>query len=181
MPGQHSGFRPRALRARLTPMSTATLAHDAGDAPAHGWRSSFLPAQWLKGYRRAWLRHDAVTGITLAAYAIPVFLAYASLAGLPPQHGVYCYLVAGVAYALFGTSRQLAIGPTLALSLLVGTMLAAMAAGDPARALQLAALAASGVAGICFIAWALKLSVLVSFISEQFSWVSRRAPQSPSP
>ena len=105
---------PIARAAFGVPSEGPARPSHAGDAPAHGWRSSILPAQWLKGYRRAWLRHDAVTGITLAAYAIPVFLAYASLAGLPPQHGVYCYLVAGVAYALFGTSRQLAIGPTSA-------------------------------------------------------------------
>jgi SulP family sulfate permease len=61
------------------------------------WRTVFPPAQWLAGYRLSWLRHDLVAGITLAAYAIPVSLAYASLAGLPPQYGIYCYLVGGVA------------------------------------------------------------------------------------
>lgn len=131
-----------------------------------GWRSVFPPAQWLRGYRRAWLRHDAVAGITLAAYAIPVSLAYASLAGLPPQHGIYCYLLAGAAYALFGTSRQLAIGPTSAISLLVGTTLAGMAGGDATRWIQIAALAALAVSVVSFIAWALKLSSLVNFISE---------------
>jgi hypothetical protein len=91
------------------------------DAPA-GSRSGLFPlAQWLPRYQRSWLRHDVVAGITLAAYAIPVSLAYASLAGLPPQYGIYCYLVGGLAYALFGSSRQLAIGPTSAISMLVGT------------------------------------------------------------
>ena len=133
---------------------------------ARGWRALFPPAQWLPGYRAAWLRGDAVAGVTLAAYAIPVSLAYASLAGLPPQHGVYCYLVAGLAYALFGTSRQLAIGPTSAISLLVGTTVAGMAAGDPARWAAIAALAALVFAAIAIAAWALKLSSLVNFISE---------------
>jgi len=50
----------------------------------------------------------------------PVSMAYASLAGLPPQHGIYCYLLGGLCYAVFGTSRQLAIGPTSAIALLVG-------------------------------------------------------------
>jgi high affinity sulfate transporter 1 len=129
-------------------------------------RALFPPARWLPAYRASWLRHDAVAGVTLAAYAIPVSLAYASLAGLPPQHGVYCYLVAGIAYALFGTSRQLALGPTSAISLLVGTTVAGMAMGDPARWAQIAALAALVFAAVSFIAWALKLSSLVSFISE---------------
>jgi len=144
-----------------------TAADDAGTVTAsRGWRAFFPPAQWLPTYRGAWLRQDAVAGITLAAYAIPVSLAYASLAGLPPQHGVYCYLVGGIAYALFGTSRQLAIGPTSAISLLVGTTVAGMAAGDPARWAQIAALTALVIAAISFIAWLLKLSSLVNFISE---------------
>jgi sulfate permease, SulP family len=127
----------------------------------------FLPAAtWLRDYRAALLRADLVSGLTLAAYAIPVALAYAALAGLPPVYGVYCYLVAGPAYALFGSSRQLAIGPTSAISLLVGTTVATMAAGDPARYAAIAALTALVIAAIAFVAWALRLSSLVNFISE---------------
>src|SRR4030095_1700137 len=95
--------------------------------------SIFPTARWLRGYQAGWLRHDAVAGVTLAAYAIPVSMAYASLAGLPPHYGIYCYLVAGPAYALFGSSRQLAIGPTFAISMLVGTTPLAMAPGEPPR------------------------------------------------
>ena len=145
----------------------ATDAKSAPAAePATGLRALFPPAQWLPGYQAAWLRNDAAAGVTLAAYAIPVSLAYASLAGLPPQHGIYCYLVAGIAYALFGTSRQLAVGPTSAISMLVGTTVAGMAAGDPARWVQIAALVAMIFAALSIVAWALKLSSLVSFISE---------------
>lgn len=126
----------------------------------------FPPAQWLPRYQRSWLRQDVVAGITLAAYAIPVSLAYASLAGLPPQYGIYCYLVGGIAYALFGSSRQLAIGPTSAISMLVGTTVAGMAGGDMARWGQIAALTALLFAFMSFLAWALRLSSLVSFISE---------------
>ena len=129
-------------------------------------RSLFPPATWLREYRLSWLRFDLVAGLTLAAYAIPVSLAYATLAGLPPVYGVYCYLVAGPAYALFGTSRQLAIGPTSAISMLVGTTVAGMAMGDPARYAEIAALTALVFAVISVIAWALRLSSLVNFISE---------------
>jgi SulP family sulfate permease len=73
--------------------------------------------RWLAGYRVDWLPDDIVAGMTLAAYAIPVSLAYAELAGLPPQVGVYGYLLGGLGYALLGSSRQLAIGPTSAISL----------------------------------------------------------------
>jgi sulfate permease, SulP family len=86
----------------------------AVETPPDGWHALFPPAHWLPRYRGAWLWPDVVAGITLAAYAIPVSLAYASLAGLPLQHGIYCYLVAGIAYALFGSSRQLAVGHLVA-------------------------------------------------------------------
>ena len=57
------------------------------------WLSHFPPARWLAEYRAAWLPSDAVAGVTLAAYAIPVSLAYAGLAGLPPQVGIHGYLL----------------------------------------------------------------------------------------
>jgi high affinity sulfate transporter 1 len=104
--------------------------------------------------------------VTLAAYGIPVSLAYASLAGLPPQYGVYGYLAGGLAYALFGSSRQLAIGPTSAISLLVGVTVADMAAGNPGRFAEIAALTALVMAGMCVVAWLFRLSSLVNFISE---------------
>lgn len=138
----------------------------ADDGSSRGWRAAFPPAQWLPTYKSKWLGADAVAGITLAAYGIPVSLAYASLAGLPPQYGIYCYLIGGLFYALFGSSRQLAIGPTSAISMLVGVTIAGMAEGDPARWAAIAALTALVIAAMCAVAWLLKLSSLVNFISE---------------
>lgn len=139
---------------------------DEQAAPSAGWRRVFPPAQWLRTYRPEWLASDVVAGVTLAAYAIPVSLAYASLAGLPPQQGIYCYLFGGALYALFGTSRQLAVGPTSAISMLVGTSVAAMAGGDAARYAEIAALSALVFAGLSVLAWLFRLSSLVAFISE---------------
>src|SRR6476646_5148652 len=138
-------------------------AHDT-NAPKSALRLPIAP--WLKDYRRQWLASDLIAGVTLAAYAIPVSLAYATLAGLPPYYGIYCYLVGGVAYAILGTSRQLAVGPTSAIAMLVGTTVAGMANGDPARWAAIAALTALVVAAIGGLAWLLRLSGLVSFISE---------------
>jgi SulP family sulfate permease len=137
-----------------------------GSGSVRGWRAVFPPAQWLPAYRPQWLTHDAIAGVTLAAYGIPVSLAYASLAGLPPHYGIYCYLVGGLFYALFGTSRQLAIGPTSAISMLVGVTVAGLAQGDPARWAGIAALTAVVIAAMCFLAWLFRLSSLVNFISE---------------
>jgi high affinity sulfate transporter 1 len=93
-------------------------------------------------------------------------MAYASLAGLPPHYGIYCYLVGGVGYALCGTSRQLAVGPTSAIAMLVGSTVAGMAGSDPGRWAGIAALTALIVAVFSGLAWLLHLSGLVNFISE---------------
>jgi SulP family sulfate permease len=130
------------------------------------WLWWFPPARWLAEYRAAWLPSDIVAGITLAAYAIPVSLAYAGLAGLPPQVGVYGYLLGGLGYALLGSSRQLAIGPTSAISLMIAATVGAMAEGDAQRYAQIASLTAFTVAGLCLVAWLLRLSALVKLISD---------------
>ncbi|MDX2168016.1 MAG: SulP family inorganic anion transporter [Deltaproteobacteria bacterium] len=124
------------------------------------------PLAWLTAYQAGWLAADCVAGVTLAAYAVPVALAYATLAGLPPQVGVYGYLLGGIGYALLGSSRQLAIGPTSAISLLVGASIAPIAAGDPLRFAQVASLVALLVAALAAIGFALRLSTLINFISD---------------
>jgi sulfate permease, SulP family len=139
------------------------------DIARRGLKVSWLcwaPARWLIGYRVAWLSGDLAAGVTLAAYAIPVSLAYATLAGLPPQVGVYGYLLGGLGYAIFGSSRQLAIGPTSAISLMVAGSVGAMANGDPQRYFEIASLAAFTVAGLCLLAWLFRLSALVKLISD---------------
>jgi sulfate permease, SulP family len=124
------------------------------------------PARWLRAYRVAYLPSDFIAGITLAAYAIPVSLAYAGLAGLPPQVGVYGYLLGGLGYAMLGSSRQLAIGPTSAISLMIASTVGAMANGDLELYAQIASLTAFTVAALCLLAWALRLSALVKLISD---------------
>jgi high affinity sulfate transporter 1 len=135
-------------------------------AVMHGWLLHFPPASWLMTYRLTWLPDDLGAGVTLAAYAIPVSLAYAALAGLPPQVGVYGYLLGGLGYALFGSSRQLAVGPTSAISLMIVGTVGAMSGGEPLRYAQIASLAALLVAVLCVLAWALRLSALVKLVSD---------------
>jgi high affinity sulfate transporter 1 len=102
----------------------------------------------------------------LTAYAIPVSLAYATLAGLPPQYGVYGYLLGGIFYAMLGTSRQLAVGPTSAISMVIGVTLANLSGGDTQRWLDLASLTAVVLAGMSFLAYFLRLDSIINFISE---------------
>ena len=142
------------------------MAEPTKQRKAARWLWLFPPADWLAEYRPSWLLGDIVAGITLAAYAIPVSLAYAGLAGLPPEVGIYGYLLGGLGYALFGSSRQLAIGPTSAISLMIAGTVGEMAGGDVQRYAQIASLAAFTVAALSLLAWLLRLSVLVKLISD---------------
>ncbi len=86
--------------------------------------------------------------------------------GLPPQVGIYGYMLGGIGYALLGSSRQLAVGPTSAISLMIAGTVGALAGGDAVRYAQIASLAAFAVALLCLIAWLFRLSVLVRLISD---------------
>ena len=124
------------------------------------------PFEWLPGYTSQLFAKDTIAGITLAAYAIPVSLAYATLAGLPPEYGIYGYLIGGIFYAMLGTGKQLAIGPTSAISLIIGVTLINLANGDPQRWVDLSSLTALLLAGMSLIAYVLRLNSIVNFISE---------------
>ncbi|MNR94584.1 putative sulfate transporter [compost metagenome] len=122
--------------------------------------------EWFKNYNAKILKSDLVSGVTLAAYGIPVSLAYATLAGLPPEYGIYGYLIGGFFYAMLGTSRQLAIGPTSAISLLIGTTIADLANGDVHRWVDIASLTALVFSVFAILAYILRLSGIINFISE---------------
>ena len=130
------------------------------------WHKLFPPSLWLKNYNSKTLKGDFTAGITLAAYGIPVSMAYATLAGLPPQYGIYGYLIGGFFYALLGSSKQLAIGPTSAISLIIGTTIATMANGDVQRWVDIASLTALVFAALAIFAYLLRLSGIINFISE---------------
>lgn len=134
--------------------------------PRTRWTRLLPPFSWLGEYRSSWLASDTIAGITLAAYAIPVSLAYATLAGLPPQVGIYGYMLGGIGYALLGTSRQLAVGPTSAISLMIAGTVGTLAGGDAARYAEIASAAACAVGLLCLISWLFKLSVLVRLVSD---------------
>jgi high affinity sulfate transporter 1 len=123
-------------------------------------------APWLRTYQPAWLRADLMAGVTLAAYLLPAGIGDASLAGLPPEAGLYACLFAALAFWLFCSSRHTAVTVTSAISLLVGATLGDIAGGDPARHAALAACTALIVAMLAFIAWAVRAGAIVNFFSE---------------
>jgi SulP family sulfate permease len=89
-------------------------------------------APWTRDYQRDWIRSDVLAGLSAAAVVIPQALAYATIAGLPVQVGLYCALVPMVAYALLGTSRPLSVSTTSTISILTaGAIATAPAGSDP--------------------------------------------------
>lgn len=134
--------------------------------PMSGWRSLFPILQWLPKYKRSFFSWDVLAGITLASFVLPESMAYATLAGLPVQAGIYCCLAAGLFFAFFTTARHVAVGPTSAISLMVGTTVAVLAGGDSSRWIAIAGLTALVITAICIVAYLFKLSTLVNFISE---------------
>jgi sulfate permease, SulP family len=123
-----------------------------------------LHAAFAPGPRE--LRYDALAAITLAAYLLPSGLGDASLAGLPPEAGLYACLFSGLVFWLFCSSRHTTITVTSAISLLVGTSLGELSGGDASYFWALAACTALLVGALAFIAWLVRAGVLVNFISE---------------
>jgi sulfate permease, SulP family len=123
-------------------------------------------AEWLPEYKLFNLKWDLIAGITLAFFVIPTSMAYAALAGLPPETGIYCYLFAGLLYFIFGSSRHLAIGPTSAMSIVIASSIGALAGNDPVKAVSLASATALIMACLYFIAWLIRLSSLMNFVSD---------------
>src|SRR3954469_11481775 len=121
---------------------------------------------WLASYDRTFLRGDVMAGITLAAYLLPAAIGDASLAGLPPEAGLYACLFGGLAFWRFCRPRHPAVTVTSAISLLIGATLGEMSGGDPARQATLAACTALMVAALAITAWAARAGSIVNFFSE---------------
>ncbi|HLO80626.1 MAG TPA: SulP family inorganic anion transporter [Chitinophagaceae bacterium] len=120
---------------------------------------------WLPKYPMKFLGMDMIAGLTLASFVLPESMAYASLAGVPAYFGIYCCLAGALFFAFFTTSKQVAIGPTSSISLMIGATVAVLSGGDPGRWAAIAALTALMVGVLCVIAYLFKLSSLVNFIS----------------
>ena len=130
------------------------------------WRRLLPGVDSLTRYERAWLRGDVLAGITVAAYLVPQVMAYAEVAGLPAVVGLWAVLVSLPVYAVFGSSRQLSVGPESTTALLAATVVAPMAAGDPARYAALAAALALIVGALCLLAWLLRLGFVADLLSK---------------
>ena len=128
--------------------------------------NGFPIISWLPAYKKQWLSSDLIAGTTLAAFTIPEAIAYSDLAGMPPQAGLYACIAAPLLYTVFGTSRQLAVGPTSAVSILVAAALGGLTVHSQAQYAALAGMTAIIVGLIAVVAYLLRLGVLMNFISE---------------
>jgi sulfate permease, SulP family len=130
--------------------------------------ASTLPLlEWLPDYRKPWLRADLVAGLTTSAVVIPKAMAYATIAGLPIQVGLYTAFVPMIVYAVLGTSRVLSVSTTTTIAILTGTELAQVVPnGDPAALLQAAVTLTLLVGILLTLASALRLGFVANFISE---------------
>src|SRR4249920_3069505 len=127
-----------------------------------------VPAlDWLARYEGAWLRADVMAGLTTAAVVIPKAMAYATIAGLPVEIGLYTALVPLVVYAVLGTSRALSVTTTTTLGILCASDLAEVVPhAEPAALITAASTLAVLVGAILFLARVLRLGFVANFISE---------------
>jgi sulfate permease, SulP family len=134
------------------------------DRQAHG----YLPiADWLFTYPKDWLRPDLIAGLTTAAVVIPKAMAYATIAGLPVQVGLYTALVPLAIYAVLGTSRPLSVSTTTTIAVLTATELGQVVpGGDPTSLLKASAMLTLLVGAILVLASLLRLGFIANFISE---------------
>jgi sulfate permease, SulP family len=128
---------------------------------------NYFPGLGLfRQYRREWLSGDLLAGISVCVVMIPAVIAYAGLLGLAPQHGLYAALVPLVVYALLGSSRQVIVGPDIAISLLTASTIGPLAGGDPARAAALAAVVALLSGMLLLLGARAKFGAVADFLSK---------------
>ena len=129
--------------------------------------SSYIPVtQWTRSYNRDFLRPDVIAGITVGAFTIPEAIAFVSLAGLPPEVGLYSAMVGLLVYMILGSSRQLSIGPTSTLSILVGSTLGSLLIVNAGQYAMIASLVAIVAGALAILSWFFRLGFIVKFISK---------------
>ena len=121
---------------------------------------------WLSQYRGEWLRPDVLAGLTTAAVVIPKAMAYATVASLPIELGIYTAIIPALVYAVLGTSRVLSVTTTTTIAILVGAQLSAVVPdGDPAKLLQALCTLALMVGAVLMLASVLRLGFFADFVS----------------
>jgi high affinity sulfate transporter 1 len=155
-------------------MQTRTAQSPAGPsiesghpAPARKSWVDWLPGlKTLQGYKASWLRNDIVAGIVLSTMLVPVGIAYAVASGVPAINGLYATIIPLIAYAIFGPSRILVLGPDSSLAPIILGVVLPLSAGDPNRAIAIAAAMAIVAGTVCIIAGIARLGFVTELLSK---------------
>src|SRR3981189_3097704 len=122
-----------------------------------GWIRWLPGLLTLRQYQAAWLAHEIVAGIVLVTMLVPVGIAYAVASGVPGIYGLYATIVPLLAYALFGPSRILVLGPDSALAAVILAVVFPLSGGDPMRAIALASMMAVVSGLVCILIGVMRL------------------------
>ncbi|HVK99662.1 MAG TPA: SulP family inorganic anion transporter, partial [Dongiaceae bacterium] len=134
--------------------------------PLTGWLRWLPGLQMLRTYQKEWFRQDLAAGLVLVSMLVPVGIAYAEASGVPGICGLYATIVPLLAYALFGPSRILVLGPDSALAALILSVVVPLSAGDPAKAVVLASMMAVVAGVVCIVAGLLRLGFITELLSK---------------
>jgi high affinity sulfate transporter 1 len=131
-----------------------------------GWVRWLPGLNTLRRYESSWLRHDLVAGLVMTTMLVPVGVAYAEASGLPGINGLYATIVPLLAYAIFGPSRILVLGPDSALAAVILTVVLPLSAGEPQRAVALAGMMAIVSGVVCVAAGLARLGFVTELLSK---------------
>jgi high affinity sulfate transporter 1 len=142
------------------------VALHATQANQGGWTRWLPGLKTLRRYESSWLRHDIVAGVVMTTMLVPVGIAYAEASGVPGINGLYATIVPLLAYALFGPSRILVLGPDSSLAPVILTVLLPLSAGNPQRAVALAGMMAIVSGIVCVAAGLARLGFITELLSK---------------
>ena len=132
----------------------------------NGWKRWLPGLQMASRYEAAWLPHDLMAGLVLTTMLVPVGIAYAVASGVPGIYGLYATIVPLLAYALFGPSRILVLGPDSALAAVILAVVLPLSAGDPMRAVALASMMAVVSGLVCILIGVMRLGFVTELLSK---------------
>src|SRR4029077_20287952 len=142
------------------------IARHPTQANQTSWKRWLPGLHTLRGYRSSWLRHDIVAGLVMTTMLVPVGIAYAEASGVPGINGLYATFLPLLAYALFGPSRILVLGPDSALAPVILTVVLPLSAGEPQRAVMLAGMMAIVSGVVCVAAGLARLGFITDLLSK---------------
>jgi len=148
------------------PVDTGATARRAVHVNQTGWIRWLPGLNTLRQYESPWLRQDLVAGLVMTTMLVPVGIAYAEASGVPGINGLYATIVPLLAYALFGPSRILVLGPDSALAPVILTVVLPLSAGDPQRAVALAGMMAIVSGVVCIAAGLARLGFVTELLSK---------------